>query len=164
MRDPSAPEAQKAPLWQDGRQSPAALAIQRGTCRLLRMMGFAAVTELPLSTGHRADIVGLGPKGEVLIVEIKSSMADWQADNKWPAYFDHCDCLYFAVPEDLPHEVLPVETGIIVADRFGAVIVREAPQERLGAGRRKAVQMRFARTAALRLHDVMDPEGTLAFP
>jgi hypothetical protein len=148
--------------WRDGRQSQTALAVQRGTCRLLRMMGFAAVTELALSTGHRADIVGLGPKGELWIVEIKSSPQDLAADHKWPAYFEHCDRLHFAVPADLPRELLPAEAGIIVADRFGAAILREAPERRLAAARRRAVQMRFARAAALRLHDLIDPDGALA--
>lgn len=141
----------------DGRQSPRALAVQRGTCRLLRDLGFSTVTELVLSSGHRADIVALGRKGELWIIEIKSSVEDFRTDHKWPAYHGHCDRLYFAVPHDLPVDILPAETGIIVADRFGAAVMRDAPDTPLAAARRRAVHLRFAHAAASRLHAVIDP-------
>ena len=147
------------PAIVDGRQSPRALQIQRGACRLLRALGFATVTELGLSSGHRADVAALGRKGEIWIVEIKSSVEDFRSDAKWPAYHDHCDRLYFAVLDDLPFDILPAEAGIIVADRFGASIIRDAPDQPLAAARRKAVQLRFARAAALRLHALMDPDA-----
>lgn len=147
----------------DGRQSAQAAAIQRGTCRMLRLLGSSVVTELPLSTGHRADIVSLGRKGELWIVEIKSSLADFQADSKWPEYRNHCDRLYFAVASDFPVGVLPEDTGMILADRFGAELVREAPEHKLSGGRRKAVTLRFARAAALRLHMIADPGVTSGF-
>ena len=144
----------------DGRQSARALAIQRGTCRLLTSFGFAPLTELPLSSGHRADVAALGPKGEIWIVEIKSSLEDFRADRKWHHYLDHCDRLFFSVLADFPAEFLPPEAGLIIADRFGAAIVRDAPEDRLTAPRRRQVQLRFARAAAQKLHGLADPGGT----
>lgn len=141
----------------DGRQSDRALAIQRGTCRMVREFGFAPLSELSLSTGHRADIVAIGLKGEIWIIEIKSSIEDFRIDQKWHHYLDHCDRLFFSVSGDFPTEILPPDTGIIVADRFGAAIVRNAPQDRLSAPRRRQVQLRFARAAALKLHGLADP-------
>jgi hypothetical protein len=150
------------PVVTDRRQSPRAAEIQRGTCRLLRALGFATVTELGLSSGHRADIAALGRKGELWIVEIKSSVEDFRADAKWPAYHDHCDRLFFAVRDDMPLKILPGATGIIVADRFGAAIIRDAAVLPLAAARRRTVQLRFARAAALRLHMMMDPDADAA--
>lgn len=144
----------------DGRQSERAAEIQRGACRMLLTLGHSVVTELPLSTGHRADIVCLGRTGELWIVEIKSSLADFQADGKWPEYRNHCDRLFFAVAPDFPVDVLPEDAGLILADRYSADLVREAPEHRLAGGRRKAVTLRFARAAALRFHAVMDPGVT----
>ena len=144
----------------DGRQSPIASEIQRGTCRLLRTLGNSVVTELALSSGHRADVTALSRKGELWIVEIKSCLADFRADSKWDAYREHCDRFFFAVQENFPQEVLPAETGLIIADRYGAAIFREAPEHRLGGARRKAVTLRFARAAALRLQAVHDPGPT----
>ncbi len=141
----------------DGRQSERAAEIQRGACRFLRALGHSVVTELPLSTGHRADIVALARSGEIWIAEIKSSLADFQADGKWPEYRAHCDRLFFAVAADFPADVLPEDTGLIFADRFSAELIREAPEHKLPGGRRKAVTLRFARAAALRLQSVIDP-------
>lgn len=141
----------------DGRQSERAAEIQRGVCRFLRQMGHSVVTELPLSSGHRADIVALGRTGELWITEIKSSLADFQSDGKWSEYRAHCDRLFFAVATDFPVDVLPQDTGLILADRFGAEMMRDAPEHKLAGGRRKAVTLRFARFAALRLQTVIDP-------
>src|SRR5689334_24434518 len=102
----------------DGRQSAAALAIARGASRLLRRHGLAVIPELPLPDGRRADLAALGPKGEVWIVEIKSSVIDFQVDRKWPVYRFHCDRLFFAVAPDFPAAILPEETGLIVADGY----------------------------------------------
>jgi hypothetical protein len=148
----------------DGRQSERAAEIQRGACRFLRTLGHSVVTELPLSTGHRADIVALGRNGEVWIAEIKSSLADFQSDGKWGDYRAHCDRLFFAVAADFPVDVLPGDTGLILADRYGAELVRDAPEHRLSGGRRKAVTLRFARAAALRLQSVVDrgPAGLVS--
>lgn len=141
----------------DGRQSERAAEIQRGVCRYLRQMGHSVVTELALSGGRRADIVALGRTGDLWIAEIKSSLADFQADGKWGEYRAHCDRLFFAVATDFPVDVLPGDTGLILADRFGAEMVHDAPEHRLAGGRRKAVTLRFARAAALRLQTVIDP-------
>src|SRR5690606_12044817 len=108
----------RAPLH-DGRQSPAALHIARGVGRVLASLGLASVSELPLPNGRRADIVALSEKGDIWIVKIKSSIEDFRADQKWPAYSDYCHRLCFAVSPVFPQELLPPETGIIVADRYG---------------------------------------------
>jgi len=142
----------------DGRQSERAAAIQRGTGRMLRRAGFAVIAELALSSGRRVDIMAVDPKGFIIVVEIKSSIADFRADNKWPDYRDWCDELYFAVAMDMPMDILPEDTGLIVADAYMAEIMRDAPEHKLSAARRKAVLLRFARAAAHRLHDIHDPK------
>ncbi len=141
----------------DGRQSETAAAIQRGTGRMLRHAGFSWIPELPLVTGRRVDIIAVSKSGLVSVVEIKSSVADFRADTKWHEYREYCDRLYFAVTPDLPQEILPDDTGLIVADAYGAEILREAPEHKMSAARRKAVLLRFARAAALRLQDLHDP-------
>ena len=104
----------------DGRQSQTALAVARGTARLLISLGFCCVSELPLASGRRADLVALGRDGEIWIVEIKSSVADFRADQKWMDYRMHCDRLFFATTTEVPCEIFPPDTGLIVADAFGA--------------------------------------------
>jgi hypothetical protein len=141
----------------DGRQSEAAAAIQRGVCRRLRAEGLSVVCELPLANGRRADVVGLSPAGDMWIVEIKSCLTDYRTDGKWQDYLPYCDRLYFAVAADFPCEVIPNDAGLILADRYGAELVREAVEERLTAARRKAMMLCFARAAALRLQLQLDP-------
>jgi hypothetical protein len=143
----------------DGRQSERAAAIQRGVGRLMRMRGFAIVCELPLATGRRAEVVGLGPAGELWIVEIKSSVEDFRVDRKWPEYRLSCDRLYFATHAGVPHGIFPEECGLICADAYGAELLREAPEHRLAAATRKAMLVRFAQAAAHRLHGLVDPEA-----
>jgi hypothetical protein len=143
----------------DGRQSPTALAAARGTARFLHAIGYCVVSELPLPSGRRADLVALGGDGEFLIVEIKSSVADFRADQKWMEYRLHCDRLFFATIIDIPSEIFPPDAGLIVADAFGASILYEAPEHRLLAARRKAMMLRFAHAAALRLQSLVDPQG-----
>lgn len=151
-------QAEQDPLISlDGRQSEAAAAIQRGVCRAFRALGHSVVIELPLANGRRADVVGLSPSGDVLIVEIKSCLVDYRTDGKWHEYLDYCDKLYFAVASDFPSEVIPQDAGLILADRYGAEFVREPAEERLKAGRRKAMMLIFARMAALRLQHHLDP-------
>jgi hypothetical protein len=146
----------------DGRQSPTAFAIARGTARFLHALGYSVVSELPLPSGRRADLVALGGDGEILIVEIKSSVADFRADQKWSDYRLHCDRLFFATVADVPRAIFPSGTGLIIADAFGAAIVSEAPEHRLAAARRKTVMLRFAHAAALRLQALADPQGPYA--
>jgi hypothetical protein len=143
----------------DGRQSETALAIARGTARLLRSLGFACVSELPLPSGRRADLVALNERGEIWIVEIKSSIEDLRADQKWPEYRAHCDRLFFAFTQDLPCEVFPQETGLIVADAYGAYLHCEAPEHRLPAPTRKLMTIRFGIAAAQRINRLVDPQG-----
>jgi hypothetical protein len=142
----------------DGRQSETALLVARGTRRLLRTLGFATLPELTLPSGRRADIVGLAADGTFVIVEIKSSIADFRADLKWPDYRSHCDQLYFAIPEHMPTEIMPGDAGLIVADAYEASIIREGPAHRVPPATRRALLMRFAQTAADRLHDLNDPD------
>jgi hypothetical protein len=146
----------------DGRQSPTALAVARGTARLLHSLGFSVVSELALASGRRADLVALDGAGEFWIVEIKSSVADFRADQKWMDYRLHCDRLFFATTVEVPCEIFPPDTGLIVADAFGASIVCEAPEHRLHASTRRSMMLAFAHAAALRLQALADPEGPYA--
>ena len=115
------------------------------------------ITELPLGNGRRADVVGLSTAGEIMIVEIKSSLTDYRTDGKWHEYLDYCDRLYFAVAADFPSDVIPAHAGLIRADRSGAELNREPEVARLSAARRKAMMFCFARAAALRLQHFLDP-------
>ena len=151
-----------ASLPLDGRQSPTARAVARGTTRLLHALGFSVVSELPLPSGRRADLVALSGDGEVWIVEIKSSIEDFRADGKWMDYRAHCDRLFFATTVEVPCEIFPKDTGLIVADSFGAHFVCEAPEHRLHASTRKSMMLSFARCAALRLQALADPQGPYA--
>ena len=143
----------------DGRQSQTALAVGRGTARLLDAHGVSVVSELPLPSGRRADLVALDGGGQVWIVEIKSSVADFRADQKWQDYRLHCDRLFFATSLEVPCEIFPPDTGLIVADAFGAEFRCDAPEHRLPAATRKAMMLLFARAAALRLQSLIDPTG-----
>jgi hypothetical protein len=143
----------------DLRQSPTALAIARGTQRLLTSFGLTCISELPLPSGRRADLVGLGGNGEIVIVEIKSSIADFRADQKWQDYRLHSDRMFFATVMEVPQDIFPEDAGLIIADSFGAHIVREAPEHRLHAATRKTMLTLFARTAARRLQALADPHG-----
>ena len=127
-----------------------AAALKRGAARFLFERGVNAIEEFILPCGRRADLAGLGPKGEIWIVEIKSGVADFRADGKWGDYFAWCDRFYFAVSDRFPHGLIPDETGLIVADGFGAGIVRDSPHEKLAPARRKALTLKFARCAAQR--------------
>jgi hypothetical protein len=147
----------------DRRQSETALSIARGTARLLRSLGFSCVSELPLPSGRRADLVALNGRGEIWIVEIKSSIEDLRADQKWDEYRAHCDRLFFAFTQDLPCEIFPADTGLIVADAFGAHMHCEAPEHRLPAPTRKLMTIRFAMAAAQRINRLVDPQGHSGF-
>jgi hypothetical protein len=146
----------------DGRQSPTALAVARGTTRLLHSLGLCVVSELPLASGRRADLVALGADSTIWIVEIKSSITDFRADQKWTDYRLHCDRLFFATTVNVPGDIFPKDAGLIVADAFGAEIISEGPEHRLHASTRKCMMIAFARAAALRLSALADPEGPYA--
>src|SRR5262245_52404737 len=150
------------PIPADGGQSQTALAVARGTTRLLHQLGFSAVSELPLPSGRRADLVALNSAGDIWIVEIKSSVEDFRADQKWMDYRLHCDRLFFATTLEVPCEIFPKDAGLIVADAFGAQVTCEAPEHRLHAATRKCMMLAFARCAALRLQSLADPQGPFA--
>jgi len=128
-----------------------ALDVARGVSRLLLEDGFSPILEFTLPNGRRLDVAAIGPGGEMLGVEIKVALADLKGDSKWPDYLDYCDLFYFAIPPDFPDEHVPSETGLIVADRYGGAIVKQAQAQSLHASRRKAVTISFARLAAERL-------------
>jgi len=142
----------------DLRQSPTALRVQRGVMRLLRgQHDFCCFAEVPLANGRRADILGIGPKGEIWIVEIKSSLVDFQVDAKWHHYKDFCDRFYFAKPPELDPDIFPGSEGLIVADAHDAAILRQAVENPLPGARRKALTLKLARLGADRIHTLMDP-------
>jgi len=132
-------------------------AISRGAARLLTDMGYAVTAEVTLGSGRRVDLMGLDASGKIIVVEVKSGEEDFRADGKWETYLDYCDRFYFAVDPDFPQSLLPDGPGLILADRFGAAILREGPDLPLNAARRKAVTLAFARTAAGRLMNLIDP-------
>lgn len=144
ISEPSFPASAANPAIDDAR------ALMRGAARLLLDLGVTAIPEFTLPSGRRADLAGLGPKGEMVIVEIKSGLADYRADQKWPEYFDWCDRFFFAVSERFPSNLLPEEAGLIIADGFGGAVVRECPVRALAPARRKALTLKFARNAAER--------------
>jgi hypothetical protein len=148
---------ENAPAFSDGRQSERALMVQRGVCRLFAAHGFATVSEVTLASGRRADVVGLGARGEVWIVEIKTSVEDYRADRKWPDYLDFCDSFFFATHAQVPAAIFPEETGLIIADPYGGEILRACPHGPLAPARRKAMTLRVAQIAAQRLHVLTDP-------
>lgn len=143
----------------DRRQSETALAIARGTARFLGSLGFSCVTEVTLPSGRRADLVAMNERADIWIIEIKSSLDDLRADQKWHEYRAHCDRLFFAFTQDLPCEVFPTDTGLIVADAYGAHLHCEAPEHRLPAATRKVMMARFGLVAARRINRLIDPQG-----
>jgi hypothetical protein len=139
----------------DGRQSDLALMIQRGVTRSFGQNGIALLPELVLANGRRADLVGIDAKGRIILIEIKSSVEDFRVDQKWPQYRDYCDRFYFASHAGVPQEIFPPDEGFILADNYGAEIIREAKQENINAASRKALTLRFARASALRLEKII---------
>ena len=131
--------------------------LARGVCRHLAGLGFVTVEEMGLATGLRVDVMALGPKGEVWVVECKSGRADFAADRKWQGYLEFCDRFFWAVDDAFPVGLLPEATGLILADPYDAEILRMGPETPLPGARRKAVLHRFARHAALRLQGLRDP-------
>jgi hypothetical protein len=140
-------------------QPSGAALLARGVCRTLEQLAYVSLVEFPLADGRRADILALGKTGDLVIIEVKTSVADFRADRKWGAYRDFSDRLYFAVPNDFPRVLIPDECGLMVADSFSAAVLRDGSTMRLDASRRRALTMRFARIAATRLHRLVDPEA-----
>jgi hypothetical protein len=135
----------------DGRQSERALVIRRGVQRLLLQMGAVVLPELCLSTGRRADLVALTGRGDIWIIEIKSSIEDFRVDRKWPEYRLHSDRFFFATHPEVPASIFPEDCGFILSDGYGAEILREAPEHRLASATRRALMLRFARAGAARV-------------
>ena len=135
------------------------LAIRRAAARLCGRLGWAPLHEVPLPNGRRADILALRPDGCFVCIEVKSGPRDFLTDLKWPEYRAFSDALYFAVDVDFPQELLPAETGLIVAAGLEADLLREAPTHPLAATRRRALLHRFALLAAGRLAALEDPGG-----
>ena len=125
-------------------------AVTRGVARLFAALGYAPLTEVVLPNGRRADIMALGPRGQIAIAEVKSGLEDFRVDRKWGDYLPYCDAFFFAVAPEFPREILPGEPGLIVADAFDGAVLREAPDAPLVAARRKALTLAFARLAAFR--------------
>lgn len=124
--------------------------VTRGAARLLADLGYAPLAEVTLPNGRRADLMAIGRKGEIAIVEVKSSLEDYRTDAKWGEYLPYCDTFAFAVAPEFPRQILPDDPGLIVADGFGGAVLRDAPLSPLAPARRKALTIGFARLAAMR--------------
>ena len=131
--------------------------LSRGVCRVLAQLGYASLVEFPLANGRRADVFALGRTGDVVAVEIKTSVTDFRADRKWTSYREFADRLYFAVPSDFPALLIPEDCGLIVADGYSGTLLRNSVAHALAPARRRAVTLRFAQLAAERLRRQLDP-------
>ncbi|MEP4194073.1 MAG: MmcB family DNA repair protein [Aliishimia sp.] len=136
--------------------------LARGVSRHLASLGWATVEELVPTRGLRVDVMALGPKGEIWIVECKSSRADFMSDSKWQGYLEWCDRFFWAVDGDFPVDLLPQDSGLMIADSYDGDIVRMGPEVRLAAARRKVMVHKFAVHAARRLQNLRDPNAGLA--
>ncbi|MFA4893674.1 DNA repair putative endonuclease MmcB [Brevundimonas sp.] len=137
------------------------LSVTRGAARLMVDLGYAPLLEVGLPNGRRADVMALGPRGDIVICEVKSGLDDYRVDRKWGEYGPFCDAFYFAVAPEFPSDILPDHPGLIVADGFGGAVVRDAPLAPLAPARRKALTIAFARLGALRTlrHDPTGQAG-----
>ena len=131
--------------------------LARGVCRLLLEYDFVSIEEFMPERGKRVDVMALGPKGEIWVIECKSSRADFTSDAKWEGYLEWCDRYFWAVDADFPTDLLPDGTGLIIADAYDAEIIRMGPESKLAAARRTSLTRRFARHAGLRLQGLRDP-------
>lgn len=129
-------------------------AVTRGAARLLAAMGYAPLLEVVLPNGRRADIMALGPKGDIVICEVKSCLEDYRVDQKWGEYLPYCDAFYFAVAPEFPQHIICEGPGLIVADAFGGAVVCEPPSTPVAPARRKALTLAFGRLAAMRATSV----------
>ncbi len=133
--------------------------IARGLTRSFTAHGLVSLPEFTLRSGRRADLFCLDAKSRITIVEIKSSVEDFRTDQKWPDYLDYCDYFYFAVPQSFPQELIPEDQGLMVADGYGATVIRESAELTLNAARRRALVLQFAQLAAQRLQSLIDPDA-----
>ncbi|WP_342743548.1 MmcB family DNA repair protein [Planktotalea arctica] len=133
--------------------------LARGVCRYMASQGFVCIEEFVPARGLRVDVLALGPKGELWVIECKSGKADFQSDKKWEGYLEWCDRYFWAVDADFPTDLLPEGTGLIVGDAYDAEVVRMAPEVKLAAARRKVIIQKFAMNAARRLQALRDPMG-----
>ncbi|NQV79346.1 MAG: MmcB family DNA repair protein [Alphaproteobacteria bacterium] len=136
--------------------------ITRGARRLLYDLGYDSLAEFQFKSGRRADIVALNQGGEIVVVEVKSSIADFRSDAKWPEYLEWCDALFFAVDGSFPAEILPSDHGLMVCDAYGGEVLRDAPRAKLAAARRKMLILRFGLVAARRLQGLLDDRAEVA--
>ncbi len=138
--------------------------VARGVGRMFHRHGLTQFCEVPLPNGRRADLVALDSRGDIVIVEIKVSRADLLGDMKWPDYLDYCDRFFWALPSGFDHSplegeaYLPERSGIIIADRYDAEILRPATTQRMAPARRKAETLRLARLSMQRNMIAQDPE------
>lgn len=137
--------------------------LARGVSRHLRHHDFVAVEEFVPTRGLRVDVMGLGPKGEIWVIECKSNRSDFHGDLKWQGYLEWCDRYFWAVDSEFPTELLPADTGLIIADAYDAEIIRMGPETKLAAARRKVIVQKFARHAARRLQGFRDPGVSALF-
>ncbi len=133
--------------------------LTRGVCRALGALGYAALAEFPLNSGRRVDVIAVNGAGETVIVEIKTSTADYRADRKWNEYLEFCDAFYFAVPSAFPLALLPADCGLMIADDYGAEILRRPAAQPMNGSRRRAQTLRLALAAMQRLGRLIDPES-----
>lgn len=136
--------------------------LARGVCRHLASLGFAVLEEFVPDRGLRVDVVALGPKGEIWIVECKSSRADFRSDQKWESYLNWCDRYFWAVDLAFPSELLPAESGLMIADGYDAEIIRMPAEDKLPAARRTRLTRKIATHAARRLQAFRDPDAALS--
>lgn len=142
----------------------AASLLSRGLARFFAAHGLVSLPEFTLRCGRRADLVCLDAKSRITIVEIKSGIEDFRCDHKWPEYLEYCDAFYFAVPESFPQELIPAGHGLMVADGYGATVIRESAALVLNAARRRVLLLQFAQLAATRLQALSDPDGMRGSP
>lgn len=143
----------------DGRQSATALEIQRGIITTMGESGLAFLSEFTLTTGRRADLIGIDQKGKIIIIEVKSSVADFNADHKWPEYKTFCDEFYFASHPSVPQDIFPQDEGFILSDRHGCEVIRDATSNKLAPATRKALTHRLAHASMMRLRRMVEFHG-----
>ena len=137
--------------------------LARGVSRHLASLGWVTVEELVPNRGLRVDVMALGPKGEIWVVECKSSRADYMSDSKWEGYLEWCDRFFWAVDADFPVDLLPEDSGLIIADGYDGEIIRMGAEDKLAPARRKALVQSFATHAARRLQAFRDPGAGLGW-